>query len=54
MNKAGLVEEVSGKIGLTKRETGNVVDAITETIGDTLTRGENVTLVGFGTFRVVK
>jgi len=51
MNKAELVEEVSGKTGLTKKETQNVINAVTETIGDTLSRGEKVTLVGFGTFQ---
>jgi len=54
MNKAQLVEEVSGKTGLTKRETQNVIDVLTETIGDTLSGGEKVTLVGFGTFQVLK
>ncbi|GAG09581.1 unnamed protein product [marine sediment metagenome] len=52
MNKAELVNEVSGKVGLSKRETQKVVDAIIGTIGDTLAAGEKVTLVGFGTFRV--
>ncbi|MBA7492003.1 DNA-binding protein HU [subsurface metagenome] len=54
MNKAELIEEVSGKTGLTKKETGNVLDAMTETITDTLSKGEKVTLVGFGTFQVMK
>ncbi len=52
MNKAELTEEVSGKTGLSKKETQNMIDAMTEIIGDTLSRGEKVTLVGFGTFRV--
>ncbi len=52
MNKAELVEEVSGEVGLSKRETQKVVDAIIGTIGDTLAAGEKVTLVGFGTFGV--
>jgi len=52
MNKAELVNEVSAKIGLTKKETHNVIDVLTETIGDTLAKGEKVTLVGFGTFQV--
>ena len=52
MNKAELVNEVSGEVGLSKRETQKVVDAIIGTIGDTLAAGEKVTLVGFGTFRV--
>lgn len=54
MNKAELIEEVSGKVGLTKKETGNVVDTMTGTITDTLSRGEKVTLVSFGTFQVMK
>jgi len=29
MNKAELLQEVEGKVGLTKKETNNVVDAIT-------------------------
>lgn len=52
MNKAELVEEVSGEVGLNKRETQKVIDAIIRTIGDTLVAGEKVTLVGFGTFGV--
>ncbi len=52
MNKVELVNEVSGEVGLSKRETQKVVDAIIETIGDTLAAGEKVTLVGFGTLRV--
>jgi len=54
MNKAELVEAVAGKVGLTKKETNNVVDAITSAITDTLAMNERVTLVGFGTFEVRK
>ena len=52
MNKAELVEEVCGEVGLSKRETQKVIDAIIGTIGNTLAAGEKVTLVGFGTFGV--
>jgi DNA-binding protein HU-beta len=52
MNKAELVEEVVGKVGLTKKEAAGVVDAITSAITDTLAMNERVTLVGFGTFQV--
>jgi len=54
MNKAELVEEVAAEIGLTKKEVNNAVDAMTSAITDSLTRGEKVTLVGFGTFLVQK
>ena len=54
MNEAELVEEVAGKVGLTKKDAGNVVDAMTETIANRLKKGEKVTLVGFGTFQVME
>jgi len=54
MNKAEPVNEVSAKTGLTKKETQNVIDVLTETIGDTLAKGEKVTLVGFGTFQAAR
>ncbi len=54
MNKAELVEEVSGEVGLSKRWTQKVIDAIVGTIGDTLAAGEKTTLIGFGTFRVIQ
>jgi len=54
MNKAELVEEVAGKVGLTKKDANNVIDAMISAITDSLGRNEKVTLVGFGTFQVVK
>ncbi len=39
MNKAEFVEEVSGEVGLSKRGTQKVIDAIIGTIGDTLASG---------------
>ena len=29
MNKAELIEEISGKVGITKKEVGNIIDATT-------------------------
>ncbi|RLE06773.1 DNA-binding protein [Candidatus Aerophobetes bacterium] len=52
MNKAELVDEVANEVGLTKKDVGNVIDAITSAITDSLARKEKVTLVGFGTFLV--
>ena len=54
MNKAELVEEVVGQTGLTKKISREAVSAIISVITDSLTREEKVTLVGFGTFRVMK
>lgn len=52
MNKAQLVEAVSGKTGITKKKAGNVMDAVIKTITGALSQGEKITLVGFGTFQV--
>lgn len=54
MNKAELIEEVSNKTGLTKKDTWNVINAITDTIKKTLSKEEKVTLVDFGTFQVIE
>ncbi len=52
MNKVELIEQVASQTGLTKRTSGKAVDAVVSAISDCLARGEKVTLVGFGTFRV--
>ena len=52
MNKAELIEEVANETGLTKRTSGKAIDAVVSAISDCLTKGEKVTLVGFGTFGV--
>lgn len=54
MNKAELIDEVAGETGLTKRTSGKAIDTVVSAISDCLARGEKVTLVGFGTFRVTK
>ncbi len=50
MTKQELIDIVAEKGGLTKKETGNILDIILNTITETMTRGEKVALVGFGTF----
>lgn len=47
-----MIEEVAGKVGRTEKEAGNMIDAITSAITDSLERNEKVTLVGFGAFQV--
>ena len=54
MNKAELVEEVANQTGLTRRISREAVDGVTSVITDSLTRGEKITLVGFGTFQVME
>ena len=54
MNKAELVEEVANQTGLTKKVSRDAVDAVISAITDSLDREKKVTLVGFGTFKVVE
>lgn len=54
MNKAELVDAVSGKTNLSKKDVASVIDAMQESISDTLAKGDKVSLVGFGTFQVSK
>lgn len=54
MNKAQLIKEVANKVEISKKEIGNIIDAAVKTITSTLSKGERVTLVDFGTFHVMK
>ena len=51
MNKADLVNEVA-KVVKTKKEAQAAVDRVFSSITGALRRGQAVTLVGFGTFKV--
>jgi len=50
MNREELVNEVAKSAKVTKKEAGEVLTAIIETIEGSVKKGEKVTLVGFGTF----
>jgi DNA-binding protein HU-beta len=54
MNKDALVDKISGKSELSKKDIEMVIDTMTEEITKSLKVGEKVTLTGFGTFRVSK
>lgn len=52
MNKGELVAEVAKKTGLTKKDAVCAVDATLDAIKKNVKK--SVTLIGFGTFKVVK
>jgi len=52
MNKNELIEAVSSSTGLSKTDSGKAVDAIVASITKALKSGDDVRLVGFGTFSV--
>lgn len=54
MNKSDLVTKIAEKSNLTKKDSEKVLNAFVESVKETLSKGEKVTLVGFGTFEVRK
>ena len=51
MNKAELIDAVAKKAGLSKKDASNAVNSTIDAIKRNV--GKGVTLVGFGTFKVV-
>lgn len=52
MNKNDLISRVSENADLTKADAAKAVDAFLEAISESLQSGQEVRLVGFGTFAV--
>ena len=50
MNKAQLIEKVAEKTGLTKTQSEEFLDATLQIIQKSVAKGDEVKLVGFGTF----
>ena len=54
MNKSELISAVAEKAGLSKKDSEAAITAVLDVISDTLAQGEEIRLVGFGTFEVKK
>jgi DNA-binding protein HU-beta len=54
MNKQELIAQVADISGLGKGDANRAVEAVFEAISSSLTKGDEVRLVGFGTFSVGK
>jgi DNA-binding protein HU-beta len=52
MNKAELIDAVADSADLSKASAGRAIDSAIDAITNALKKGDNVTLVGFGTFSV--
>ncbi len=50
MNKEQLVKEIAVKASLSQKEASQILDALTDTIMETVASGDKLTLVGFGSF----
>ncbi|MCH3961077.1 MAG: HU family DNA-binding protein [Solobacterium sp.] len=51
-NKKSISETIAEKHDLTKKEAGDIVDLVFDTISDTLKNGGRVDITGFGKFEV--
>ena len=52
MNKTDLIEKVAKEADLSKAAAGRAVNAVFDGISQSLSKGEEVGIVGFGTFSV--
>ncbi len=52
MNKSELVSAIAEQSGLTKADSEKALNATTEAIKKALAEGENIQLIGFGTFSI--
>ena len=50
MNKGELIDEIASSTELPKNVIDNVVSATIDTVMETVSEGEKVTLIGFGSF----
>jgi DNA-binding protein HU-beta len=54
MTKEELIEKVASGAGLSKADASRALGAVIGSITSALKKGQTVTLVGFGTFKVTK
>ena len=52
VNKSQLVDQIADNADISKAAAGRALDALVETVTETLKSGDQVTLVGFGSFIV--
>ena len=53
MNKAQLIEAIASQSTLNKKEAAGVLETLTNSIKDSLAKGQKVSIPGFGTFVIV-
>ena len=52
MNKSQLIDKIAAGADISKAAAGRALDAFTDAVTDALKEGDQVALVGFGTFSV--
>ncbi len=54
MTKADLVTALADKAGVSKKDAEAVLQAFTDVVTESLSKGEDVTITGFGTYSVTE
>lgn len=54
MHKTDLIKEIAKQTALSQKDSAAALEAFLKTTGKALKKGESVTLIGFGTFKIVK
>ena len=54
MKKAEFVQEVASKVGISKKDTEEVINATLKTIEEILSSGNEISFIGFGSFSTSK
>jgi len=54
MTKADIIKHITAKVGLSQKESQEVVETILDSIQNALAEGEMVKIPGFGTFNVMQ
>lgn len=53
MNRAQIVDAISNETGVTKKDVEMVVTSFSSTVKDSVQRGDDIQLIGFGAFKKV-
>ena len=54
MNKAELIDQIAKNTSISKANSRVVIDSFLEIVENTLAKGNDVALIGFGTFTTIK
>jgi DNA-binding protein HU-beta len=54
MNKGDLIKKIAADGKLTKKQASAALESVINNVTGSLKKGERVTLIGFGTFSVIK
>ena len=54
MTQSDLIKDIASRTGTTQKAAKTFLDAFVDSVQDSLQRGENVAISGFGTFRVAQ